>query len=418
MRNRRLPTSFFAGNRKRLLQKMEANSIALISASQELIRNSDVLHPWRQDSTFFYLTGLEKPGCSLLLIPDSGSGPKEILFIPPVDPEREKWEGKMLTHKDAEGISGIKKVQNSETFLTTFYRSQHWKESLYCDVNDVFPDQALSSMHLFLKDILERLPGLSLKKLHLLTTPLRSRKQIEEIDAIKEAINITNGAIRGVAQKIKAGMKEYEVEAELIYYYLKQGCKRVSFEPIVASGKNATILHYTDNCSELQPHDLILIDTGCEVSMYGSDITRVLPISGRFTARQRHCYKAVLEVNQRFIEALAPGKTWNQLAKLSSKITGEVYLKYGLIEDPKKHSDVSLHRIGHCLGLDTHDSSRLDEPLKAGTVITVEPGLYLPDEGIGIRIEDDVLIHQDGIEVLSSSIPKEIDEIEDMMKGK
>jgi len=210
-------------------------------------------------------------------------------------------------------------------------------------------------------------------------------------------------------------MMEYQIEAELIYHYISNGCERQGFDAIVAGGKNATVLHYVENSDQLKDGDLLLIDTGGEYGMYSGDITRTYPISGKFTQRQRQCYQAVLDVNQAFINELKPALSWKQLYEKAGEITGDIYSQNGFIEDPKSHLSVSFHRIGHYLGLDVHDVGNLEWPMESGAIITVEPGLYLADEGIGIRIEDNVLFTDNGIEVLSASIPKEIDEIEAMM---
>jgi len=218
-----------------------------------------------------------------------------------------------------------------------------------------------------------------------------------------------------VMKKLKPGLMEYQIEAEIVYHYLNNGCNRLGYEAIVAGGENAAILHYVTNHAQLNDGDLLLIDTGGEYGMYSGDITRTYPVNGKFSPRQRQCYQAVLDVNQAFIKALKPGDSWKQLYEKAGEIIGEIFHRQGFIDDPKKHLSVSYHRIGHYLGLDIHDVGHLDWPMAAGTIITVEPGLYLPDEKIGIRIEDNILFTEDGIEILSSDIPKEIEDIEALM---
>jgi len=415
MRSEPIPADFFTENRKSLLEQLETNSLALMQSAEPMIRNSDLHHLWRQDSSFFYFTGIDYPGCSLLLAPNVDGKADEILFIPSVDPEQEKWSGIMLTKERATEISGIKTVQNMDTFLPTLFRTQKWREYLFCEINDVFPDQPLTALHLLVSDIARRLPGLQFKKLSFLTSKLRVRKKPEEVKKIRHSLSIIDNALRSVLQKLKPGMMEYQVEAELMYHYINSGCARQGFDAICAGGKNATVLHYVENGEELQGGDLLLIDTGGEYGMYSGDITRTYPINGKFDKRQRQCYQAVLDVNQAFIEELKPNLCWKQLYEKAGEITGDIYSQNGFIEDPKKHLSVSFHRIGHYLGLDVHDVGNLDWPMEPGTIITVEPGLYLGDEGIGIRIEDNVLFTEDGIEVLSSSLPKEIEEIEALM---
>ncbi|MCP4752149.1 MAG: aminopeptidase P family protein, partial [Proteobacteria bacterium] len=408
-----LPPSFYSDNRKVLIEKAGSDALVLIQSAEEMVRNSDILHSWRQDSNFFYFTGINYPGCSLLLVPEEDGKLETILFIPATDPEAEKWTGKMLSKEVAKEISGVKNVQTADTLAATLVRRQKWREFLYCEVNDQFPNQPLTAQHLFLENLARRLPGLCFKKLAFLTTPLRIRKRAEEIDCLKKSISIIEQALSSVMRKLRPGMMEYQVEAELVFHYLHNGCCRQGFEAIAAGGKNATVLHYVDNADELKDGDLILVDTGGEYGMYSGDITRIFPVNGRFSPRQRQCYQAVLDVNQAFTRELRPGRTWKQLYEKAGEIMGDIYAQHGFIDDPQKHLSVGFHRIGHFLGLDVHDVGRLDQPMESGTVVTVEPGLYLPDEGIGIRIEDNVLLTDDGAEVLSKAIPKETEEIEE-----
>ena len=410
-----LPDRFFRENRQELVNSFDSDTVILLQSADSMVRNSDITHPWRQDSSFYYFTGIDEPGCSLLILPNKNGPTEEILFIPQVDPEKEKWNGRMLTRAIARESSGVKMVQDASALMMTFFRVQKWREYLYTELNDFFPDQPLTRQHLLLEDISRRIPGLQIKKLDPLIAGLRHRKKPEEVAYIKESLRIIDDALHGVMKKLKPGLMEYQIEAEIVYHYLKNGCNRLGYEAIVAGGENAAILHYVSNHTQLNDGDLLLIDTGGEYGMYSGDITRVYPVNGKFTPRQRQCYQAVLDVNKAFIEMLKPGESWKQLYEKAGEITGEIYQREGLIDDPKKHLSVSYHRIGHYLGLDIHDVGHLDWPMDAGTIITVEPGLYLPDERIGIRIEDNILFTEDGIEVLSSNIPKEIEEIEALM---
>ena len=410
-----LPADFFINNRKKLCDKLGADSLVLIQSAPEAVRNADALHIWRQDSSFFYFTGIDYPDCILLIIPSPTENDEEILFIPPVDPAKEKWTGKMLTKEEAKEISGIKSVQYRENLAPTLFRAQKWREKLYCEVNDVYPDLSLTPQHLFLSDLKQRLPGLQQKKLNLLTSPMRVVKQQPELDLIGCSLSIIRTALLAVMKKLKPGLREYQVEAEITYHYLNNGCRRHGFDPIVASGENATILHYVKNDNVLKKGDLLLIDTGGEYKMYSGDITRVYPVNGKFSDRQKECYQAVLDVNMAFIRELKPGCSWDELYRRADEIAGEIYYQSGFIDDPRKHLKVMYHKIGHFLGLDIHDVGKPDVPMEPGTVITVEPGLYLPDEGIGIRIEDNVLLTETGCTVLSDNIPREIEEIESLM---
>ncbi len=394
------------------MKQLNANSLALLQSADFMVQSGDAKFSYFQDTNFFYFTGIETPGCSLLLAPDNDGKPEVTLFIPRVDPEKEKWEGRMLTAEKAKELSGIKAVQTTDTFLPTFYKYQEWREELYCELNDVFPTQALSPRHLLLDDISKRLPGLNFRKLHKLTSYQRLKKQAEELERLRKSIEITQLALDKSLEKLRSGLYEYQIEATIKYHYLNQGCHRPGFEVIVAGGGNAACLHYTENNCILNNGDLLLIDTGGSYGGYSADITRCFPVSGKFSGRQKHCYQAVLDVQNEFINTLKPGKTWNQLLKVAESITGQIYTDYKLIKEPKEHKKVSYHGIGHFLGLDVHDVGNQSCPLEAGAVVTVEPGLYLPEEGLGIRIEDDILITEDGSENLSQNIIKEIDDIE------
>jgi Xaa-Pro aminopeptidase len=412
------PAGFFSGNRQALVRNFNATDLIWLCGAEPMIRNADIPHPWRQDSSFFYFTGIDQPGCDLLLLPDGHGNHEEILFLTPVDPEKEKWNGSMLTREQATDLSGITKVQASETLLPTLFRTQKWRESLFCELNDHFHDQPLTRRHRLLQDIGLRIPGLQIRKLDPYSARLRLTKQQPEIEALRQSIAIIDSALRKVMQKLSVGCKEYQIEAELVYHYLHSGCRRQGFDAIVAGGGNAAVLHYTDNDDTLRDGDLVLIDTGGEYGMYSGDITRVYPVNGRFTPRQKECYQAVLQVNREVIAALKPGLTLKQLYQIADDIIGKIYTHHGFIQDPKQHLSVSYHRIGHFLGLDVHDVGSLTWPMTPGTVITIEPGLYLPDERLGIRIEDNVLFTADGIEVLTDGVPREIEEIEAIIAGR
>lgn len=417
MRYEPFEPAFFKNNRKQLAQKLDESGLALFFSADNMVRNADQLHAWRQDSNFFYLTGIDQPGAKLLLFPPKNGVHREMLFIPPVDPNKEKWEGKMLDKDRATEISGVKKVLTTDQFEGQFFRLQEPFEQLYTDFNQIFPNQPLTEGHRFLADLRLRLPGLMQRKVSPLILGMRARKQPAELERLRRALDIQRQAFEQVARQLAPGKMEYQVEAELVYHYLSQGASRLGFDTIVAGGQNACTLHYITNDAALKDGDLVLIDTGAEYGMYSGDITRVFPVSGKFSERQAHCYQAVLDVNQKVISKVRAGMSWVEITELAGRIQGEVYQKAGLIEKSKDFLKVGYHRIGHSLGLDVHDLQNQEWPLPEGAVITVEPGLYLPEEGIGIRIEDNVLLTAEGCEVLSQDIPKEITQIEAWVQG-
>lgn len=409
-------SNYFKKNRENLLQKLPENSIAVFFSSDQMVRNQDVHYPWRQDSNFFYLTGIDQVGAVLILIPDSEKK-SEILFVPAVDPTMEQWEGKMLSISDAKKISGINTVHIKNSFEGMFYREQKYKHELFTDVNEVFSDQALTSYHLFLKKIRDRIPGLIQRKASLFLSELRVIKSEEEIEKIKLCMDFSNEALHGVMKKIEPGLMEYQLEAELTYHYLNNGCSRLGFESIVAGGKNATTLHYTENSSILKDGDLVLIDNGGEYAMFTSDITRVFPINGKFSERQAFCYQTVLDIQKEIIKQLKVGMQFKKIHEIANQIYGRILVERDFIKKAEDHKELTLHSVTHYLGLDVHDVGSQEWEIQPGMVFTMEPGLYLKEEGIGIRIEDDILCTKNGFEILSKDIPKEIDEIENIINS-
>ena len=407
-----LPQNFFTENRKTLLNQLDFDSIVWLESSDLMLRNADMYHFWRQDSSFFYFTGIEQPGCSLLLVPKDDGDHEETLFIPQIDPVKETWEGKILTLEQAKEISGVSIILTKESFLSSFFRKQKYKDKLYCEINEVFPHQPLTRQHLQLQDFRVRLPGLSQHKISPFSNRLRLSKKPEEIKYLSKSIEIIRDAFLTIMKKVRPGMMEYELEAELAYTYLKQGCTRLGYDIILASGKNATILHYTKNSSQIKDSDLILVDSGGEYGMYSGDITRTFPANGKFNPRQKQCYAAVLEVQRKFLSQVKSGLTWKELFTMADELQTEIYTRENFIKKGEKHEKVALHKIGHNLGLDIHDVGDPKWKLPDGAVITVEPGLYLQNEGLGIRIEDNIVLDPKGYVNLSESIPKEIEEIE------
>ena len=415
MRVKPFPPSFYAKNRERLRKALPPGSMALLFNGRESTRNADQLHPFRPDSNFWYLTGIEEPSAKLLLLPWDADQAGEMLFLPSVDPKKEQWEGRMTTLDQGKTISGIEAVKELPGFESILYSWQRHRDMLYSEVNPVFPRQPLTSEHLYLAEIGKRLPGLQLKKIDPLMRKLRAKKQPPEIKRQREALGIMNRGLRRVMQGLSPDMMEYQVEAQLVHQYLDEGCDRLGFEVIVAGGENACILHYVENSSKLKSKDLVLIDTGAEYGMYSGDITRVFPVNGKFTPPQAKAYQCVLDVNEAMISEVKAGMSWKEISDLATKIQAKIYKKAGYITDEKKLMEVALHRIGHSLGLDVHDLQHPEEPLPVGAVITIEPGIYLKDQGIGIRIEDNVLLTKEGCEVLSQDLPKQILEIEEIM---
>ena len=410
-----LTTRFFSSNRQKLLSQLPDDCLVLLSAAQNVISSADLFYPFKQNPNFFYFSGILEADCLLLLIPNTSKNQEAILFIPKPSVKKKQWDGAMLDKEQAKKISGITEVEYLENFIATFTSQQNWRHNLYIESNALARENYLTKFNHLVHRIKKQMPGLCIKKIDSQLAKLRSKKTSEEIKLIKKAIDITYQTFIKVYPKIKYLKKEYQVAAELEYQYKMQGSQGESFASIVASGSNATILHYSYKQSTLKKGDLLLLDTGASYCLYNSDISRTIPINGKFTNKQKKYYNLVLQMQTEIIEELKLPISWFELYQKASKIQGKILKKTKLIKNSNDHKELTVHRIGHSLGLDVHDPVNYQEQIQPGTILTIEPGLYLPKENIGIRIEDDILITQDGYQNLSVAIPKTTDEIEKLL---
>ena len=406
---------FFVKNRKKVAQFLEKDSLAIISAASLVAKSADLSYPFHQNPSFYYFTGILEPDCLLLLFPtlakDKTATYKDsFLFIPPISPKKEQWTGAMLNKEKAQKISGIENIEYLENFWNIFQSQQNWKNNLYLENNII---NSLPKFSELIQKIKIQNPALSIKKLDHKIALIRGKKEAEEINQIQKAIDITQVGFVKVFQKIKAKKinNEKHIAATLLSQYQQQSSAGHAFSPIVAGGKNATILHYENNNQDLKSGELLLIDTGARWGMYNSDITRTIPISGKFTEKQKFYYNLVLEMQEQIIKAIKIGMSWWELYYKADKIQAKI-LKKAKIINKEECKTYTVHRIGHPLGLDVHDIYNQDQKLEEKNILTIEPGLYLPEENIGIRIEDDILITKKGVKNLSAKIPKTINEIE------
>lgn len=432
---------FFINNRQKFVESMaecEGKRSAIFFNSPVVLRNGDVPYKYRPDSDFFYLTGIQFPHSALLLFPD-GEKAKEVLFIHRQDPKRIEWEGKEIDQDEATEISGIETVQFIDNFTSAIARYAYGSDMMYINHRFHGLDKPLDAELMVINQIRERFPHISFEKAGPLMAKLRLIKSPEEIKLLRKAIEITHESLQAAIRESRAGMFEYQFQALLEYYYKYHGSDYPAYGTIVGSGKNATILHYEKNADPIQENDLVLVDSGAEYGYYAADITRTFPISGKFTSRQKEVYEAVLDVQKQILAAIKPGVQYKEIYELNQKLCAQAAQKLGLEPEEEKETkkptqanneqDEELkeaqryrkywkHGVGHSLGLDVHDINLkpLEWELSVGNVLTIEPGLYLEDEGIGVRIEDDVLITKDGIENLSVMIPKEINELENLKK--
>lgn len=393
--------------REALANTMESNQITIIFAKLE----PDGIEKFSQDNHFLYFTGLNIPEAVLCIfkIKDKST---ECLFIQRGIPEKEVWDGKKMTTEEARQISGVEMVLYLEDFYPTL--SQYCPNiiKIWSNIGTPQLNRPLSHALFMLNPIRNIYPNINIENLNNLVRPLRSVKSHWETEQLLNAIELTGNGIMSVMKNAKAGMMEYELEAILYYEMQKKGVQRWGFAPIIASGINAATLHYKQNNCAIEENDVVLMDVGASYLNYSADITRSFPISGKFSPRQRQVYSEVLAVQKAIIEMIKPGVGMAELNEKTNELIQQALIRLGLIEDPKDFRRYYMHSIGHHLGMDTHDLGARDSVLEAGNVVTVEPGIYIPEENLGIRIEDDILVTETGYRNLAVDIPKEIDDIE------
>jgi len=430
----------FAHRREQLMSHMEPNSIAILPSATEKIRNRDADYRYRQDSDFYYLSGFAEPESVVVLIPGRKHG-EFILFCRDRDRTREIWDGyragpegacKDFEADDAFPISDIDDIlpgliEGRERVYYSMGRDQQFDQKVMTWVNSIRSQIRSGAIP----------PGEFLNLDHLLHDQ-RLFKRASEVKIMKQAASISAQA-HCVAMKLcRPGMYEYELEAELLHGFMKSGSRAAAYNSIVGSGDNACILHYVENARQMKSGDLVLIDAGCELEHYASDITRTFPVSGKFSKEQKAIYQLVLDAQTAAIDAVKPGNNWNEPHEISVKVITEGLVELGLLKgdvenliDEEKYKQFYMHKIGHWLGMDVHDVGdyKIDglwRVLEPGMVMTVEPGIYIaPDDesvakkwrGIGVRIEDDVLITKTGYDILSIDAPKSVEDIESLMSA-
>jgi len=373
------------------------------------------LQKFRQDKNFLYLTGLNHP--ELIYVAGKyGSRFNDMLFIERSDPERIVWEGEKLDAKEATRISGIKQVRYLDEFYPTLSGMCPLMQVIHANLGFAGLNQPPTlAMHM-LQPIRDRQPQIQIKQLNDLITPLRKIKDNWEVKQLQKAIDITGQGIEDIVSSAAAGMMEYELEATLFYRMQVNGLQAWGFAPIIAAGINAATLHYEKNNCRIGDNELVLMDVGADCNGYSADVTRCFPIGKKFTARQKQIYSLVLDVQKKVIAAVKPGVKLSELNDITKKGLAQGLIALNLIDSEDQVGRYYMHSVSHFLGLDTHDLGGREAVLEEGNVITVEPGLYLPEENLGVRIEDDVLVTKTGHKVLSAKIPKEIKDIEKLRR--
>lgn len=405
--------------RQALAQLLPENAIALFFSGKAPYKVGDEKYPFSVDRNFYYLSGLDRENMILALIRRQGKV-SEHLFLEHYDEDLAKWIGGRILPEDASAISEIEDVywieEAMETlgFQITRFFDQDTRVDVYADFTRQEPYQSDSEAYRFTRELLSQYPYVQLHNVASHMASLRLVKEESEIALLKQAIDVTKEGILHMMDHVCCGMYEHQVEAWFDFVLKSHGCHH-SFPSIIASGKNATILHYADNNRKIAKNSLLLCDLGASVSYMNADITRTFPASGTFTKRQREIYNIVLEANQYIMSLVKPNKTLKELNQELIRFYERKLKPMGLLKRGKTVEDYYWHGVSHMLGLETHDVTISDYPLRPGNVFTIEPGLYLEEEGIGIRIEDNVLVSEDGCINLSASIMKEPDEIEAYM---
>lgn len=413
-----MKADFFKNNRKKLLEKIKDNSIIILFAGNAPKKTADETYLFTPNRNFYYSTGISEENHILLMSKIDGVE-KTTLFIKDIDLDLERWIGKSIRKDEATEVSGIEEVKFKSQFESDIHKLLCLKEeiNLYLDLERDSISAPFSIANDFAKNIVSKYPQVMVKNIFSIFGELRLVKSEEEIDNIKKAILITIEGIESLMKNSKPGIKEYQLEAYFDFVCKSNGVKDLAFKTIAATGKNATTLHYVANDSELKDGDLIQFDLGAQYKYYNADISRVFPVNGKFTERQKEVYNAVLKVNEEIINDIKPGKTFKEINKKATDLIAEECIKLGLIKEKSEVSKYYFHSIGHSLGLDTHDleTPHRDITFKEGVVYTVEPGIYIEEENIGVRIEDDILVTTDGVINLTSGMIKTVDEIESFM---
>jgi Xaa-Pro aminopeptidase len=422
--------NLFAKNREKLFAKLPENSLAIINSNDEMPRNGDQLFKFRQNSDLFYLTGINQPKTILLISPDNpNENFREILFTTQPTELFSTWYGHQADKNELTSISGIKNIMWLEDFEITLKDLLINAENVFLSSNEYikfipdFPDRN----HRFTLELKEKYPLHSYKRLAPILAGLRLIKEPEEIAAIQKACDITAKAFERVLKQTKPDIYEFQIEAEISYEFTVNAADAHAYYPIIASGENACTLHYIENRGICKNGDLLLMDFGCEINNYASDCSRTIPVNGKFTERQKACYQSVLTVYKEILTHFVVGNTIDNLNKETNRLIEKELVKLGLFSEADIISQnigtplfkkYFMHGVSHFLGLDVHDVGSKQIQFQEGMILTCEPGIYIKEEKMGIRLENDILITKDGPVNLMKNIPMEIEEIEKIMQNR
>lgn len=430
MKYTQIDGKLFVKNRKKFVAQMKPNSIAVFNSNDIYPISADSTMPFQQHRDIFYLSGIDQEESILVIFPNAPyEHQKELLFLRETNEHIAVWHGEKLTKERAFEVSGIKSVHWLQDFEKVLFELMTHAETMYINTNEHYRATIETETReaRFVKWWKERYPAHAVAKSNPILQRLRSVKEHQEIDLIQHACDITEKGFRRLLKFVKPEVTEYEIEAELLHEFVRNRSKGFAYTPIIASGKNANVLHYIENNQFCKDGDLILLDVAAEYANYSSDMSRTIPVSGRFSKRQAEVYNAVLRVKKEATSLLVPGAMWKEYHVEVGKLMTSELISLGLLsksdvqnENPEwpAYKKYFMHGTSHHLGLDTHDYGILTEPIKANMVFTVEPGIYIPEEGFGIRLEDNVVVQESGEPLnLMRNIPIELDEIETLMNS-
>ncbi len=421
-----LTSSLFERNRLKLSRKLQKHTFVAIHSNQSMLKSRDQNFVFHQNSDLFYFSGIEQERTTLFIYYDTlNERFLDVLFIEKPDPAKEVWTGRMLTIEQVASISGIADIRWLDQ-MEAFIREQIANsELLFLNFTEKYDSEDLKYLYpnRFALDWERVLQSKKFEPLSLISDSLRQVKEAVEIEVVRKAINITYCAFLKMLPAVKPGNKEHDIEALINAEFTRSGAK-IAFDTIVASGENACILHYIDNNMPMNDGELVLVDFGASIDGLNADITRTLPVNGKFTERQKEVYTSVLNIQKEVTKNIRPGISITDLVRLAGNLCEQELTKLKLLkkeeiqkQDPEKplYKRYFMHGIGHYLGIDVHDVGQKDDILKPGMLITCEPGIYIPEEKLGIRLENDILITENSCENLSATIPIEIDEIERLL---
>jgi Xaa-Pro aminopeptidase len=427
MRYKPIDTSLFKKNRENFINLLPGHGVAIFHSNEQYPRNGDQYFPFRQQSDFFYLTGMDQEKSILILAPGCPNEKlREVLFLIRTNEQIAIWEGHKYTKKEAREISGIEHIQWLDGFESALKEVIAEASTVYLNSNEYvkFFSEVPDKNHRFAEEFKKQYPLHKLERAAPLLSKLRTIKSEQEIELLKEACEITGKGFERVLKHTRPGVHEFEVQAEIDHEFAINRARGHGYAPIIASGKNACVLHYVENDEECRDGDLLLMDFGAEYANYSADMSRTIPVNGKFTSRQKECYNAVLRVFNEAKKLYVPGNTINLVNEEVNKMMEAEMIKLGLFtEEDKDKQDPDeplykkyfMHGTAHFLGLDVHDVGTKHEPFKPGMVLTCEPGLYIREEDIGIRIENDILVTEKEPVDLMASIPITVVQIEEMM---